>query len=106
MQNEKLDRIDLKILEILQKDGRISYQRLAEYIHLTPRPCQERVRKLEKAGIIKGYSAILQSANEVQTGIILQLQVALASQSGRAAQEAFEKEIRERNDILSSYNFV
>ncbi len=103
MQNDKLDRIDLKILEILQKDGRISYQRLAEYIHLTPRPCQERVRKLERAGIIKGYSAIIQSKNEVQTGIILQLQVALASQSGRAAQEAFEKEISGRNDILNCW---
>ena len=51
-----LDAIDLKILEILRKDGRITYQALSDKVHLTPRPCQERVRKLEAAGIIKGYT--------------------------------------------------
>ncbi len=95
----KLDRIDHKIIEILKIDGRISYQKLAELIHLTPRPCQERVRKLERAGIIRGYAALIEEETERATGIVLQLHVALASQSGRAAQVAFEAEIKQRPDI-------
>ncbi|SDL19172.1 transcriptional regulator, AsnC family [Modicisalibacter muralis] len=53
----KLDRYDLKILEILAKDGRITKSRLAEAISLSVSPCWERVRRLEKAGIIEGYGA-------------------------------------------------
>lgn len=53
----KLDRYDLKILEILATDGRITKSRLAEAINLSVSPCWERVRRLEKAGLIEGYSA-------------------------------------------------
>ncbi|MGC3874514.1 Lrp/AsnC family transcriptional regulator [Halomonas sp. GXIMD04776] len=53
----KLDRYDIKILEILAKDGRITKSRLAEAINLSVSPCWERVKRLEKAGIIEGYSA-------------------------------------------------
>lgn len=53
----KLDRYDFKILEILAKDGRITKSRLAEAINLSVSPCWERVRRLEKAGIIEGYGA-------------------------------------------------
>ncbi|WP_129141831.1 Lrp/AsnC family transcriptional regulator [Modicisalibacter coralii] len=53
----KLDRYDLKILDILARDGRITKSRLAEAINLSVSPCWERVRRLEKAGIIEGYSA-------------------------------------------------
>ncbi|GAB2802773.1 Lrp/AsnC family transcriptional regulator [Halomonas shantousis] len=57
----KLDRYDLKILEILAKDGRITKSRLAEAINLSVSPCWERVRRLEKAGIIEGYGARIDS---------------------------------------------
>ena len=52
-----LDKIDRKILEILQLDGRITNADLAEHVNLSPTPCLKRVRKLEDAGIIKGYKA-------------------------------------------------
>lgn len=55
----KLDRYDLKILEILSRDGRITKSKLAEAINLSVSPCWERVRRLEKAGIIEGYGARL-----------------------------------------------
>lgn len=99
----KLDRIDQKILEILRIDGRISYQKLADQIHLTPRPSQERVRRLERAGIITGYTAVIHEPATSAPGIILQLQIALSTQSGRAAQEAFENAIRQRCDVLSCW---
>ena len=53
----KLDRIDLKILETLQREGRIAKARLAERVGLSASPCWERLRRLEAAGYIAGYRA-------------------------------------------------
>ena len=53
----KLDRFDVKILSILSRDGRITKSKLAEAISLSVSPCWERVKRLEQAGIIEGYSA-------------------------------------------------
>ncbi|NJA04418.1 MULTISPECIES: Lrp/AsnC family transcriptional regulator [Methylomonas] len=55
----ELDRYDRQILTILQSDGRISNQELADRIGLSPSPCLRRVRVLEEAGLILGYRAIL-----------------------------------------------
>lgn len=99
----RLDRIDEQILAILKQEGRISYQKLAERVHLTPRPCQERVRKLEQAGYILGYTARLDEARLGGGNLILLLQVSLASQSGREAQRAFEEEVSQRPDVLSCW---
>ncbi|TAH11023.1 MAG: Lrp/AsnC family transcriptional regulator [Curvibacter sp.] len=55
----KLDRYDQQILEILQVDGRINNQDLADRIGLSPSPCLRRVRGLEESGLITGYRALL-----------------------------------------------
>jgi len=55
----KLDRYDRHILEVLQQDGRINNQDLAERIGLSPSPCLRRVRAMEEAGLILGYRALL-----------------------------------------------
>jgi Lrp/AsnC family leucine-responsive transcriptional regulator len=55
----KLDRYDQQILEILQLDGRINNQDLADRIRLSPSPCLRRVRALEESGLIAGYRAVL-----------------------------------------------
>ena len=52
-----LDRIDLRILARLQADGRMTNQELAEAVGLSPSPCLNRVRRLEKAGVISSYQA-------------------------------------------------
>ncbi len=54
-----LDRYNLNILKILQRDGRISNQALADRVGLSPSACLERVRKLEKQGLIRTYRAEL-----------------------------------------------
>jgi Lrp/AsnC family leucine-responsive transcriptional regulator len=54
-----IDRYDRQILQVLQEDGRISNQDLADRIGLSPSPCLRRVRALEEAGIIAGYRALL-----------------------------------------------
>lgn len=53
----KLDRINLKLLSVLQQEGRLSNQELAERIDLSPSACLERRRKLERDGVLRGYRA-------------------------------------------------
>jgi Lrp/AsnC family leucine-responsive transcriptional regulator len=55
----ELDRYDHQILRLLQENGRLSNQELADRIGLSPSPCLRRVRALEAAGIITGYRALL-----------------------------------------------
>ena len=55
----QLDRFDRQILQVLQQEGRISNQELADRIGLSPSPCLRRVRTLEEAGLIIGYRALL-----------------------------------------------
>ena len=54
-----IDRIDKKILTLLQHNGRISNVDLSKSVDLSPTPCLERVRRLEQQGLIKGYVALL-----------------------------------------------
>jgi DNA-binding Lrp family transcriptional regulator len=56
-QSMKLDRIDIKILHELQKNGRITNVELAELVSLSPSPCLMRVKRLQTEGYIEGYSA-------------------------------------------------
>jgi len=53
----KLDARDIKILSILQREGRITKTALAQRVNLSPSPCWERLKQLEKVGIIEGYGA-------------------------------------------------
>lgn len=57
--HSSLDRYDWHILEILQEDGRVSNQELAERIGLSPSPCLRRVKALEEQGFITGYRALV-----------------------------------------------
>jgi len=57
MASVKLDRIDQKILQILQQQGRITNQKLADQVSLSPSSCLQRVRRLETSGVIESYHA-------------------------------------------------
>jgi DNA-binding Lrp family transcriptional regulator len=63
----KLDRIDIKILSELQKNGRITNVELAELVNLSPSPCLMRVKKLQSEGYIISYSAQINVAKLGQT---------------------------------------
>lgn len=95
-----LDRYDLKILAALQQDGRIPFQRLSELVNLTPRPCLERVRRMEKAGIIQGYTAII-VLPEQQPGVVLLAQVALGEHGN--SQRKFAKMLEETPEVLDAW---
>lgn len=54
-----MDKIDRRILQELQRDGRLSNADLADRVGLTPSPCLRRVRQMEESGVIRGYRALL-----------------------------------------------
>lgn len=76
MKDGQLDDIDRKILRTLSQDGRISNQKLAETVNLSPTPCWHRVKALEDAGFINGYVAVLdQRALGVPDTVIIEVTV-------------------------------
>lgn len=81
-----LDRIDRHIVKILQTNGRMTYAELARQVGLSTTPCLERVKKLEKEGVIKGYVALL-DAKAVNAGMVVFVNVRLA----RHPQDIFDQ---------------
>ncbi len=77
----KLDRTDRMILEILQKDGRIAISELASKINLSTTPCSERVKRLERDGVIMGYYARL-SPELLERNLLVFLEIKLSAKSG------------------------
>ena len=73
---DSLDRIDRRLLALLQADGRLSVAELARRVHLSPTPCFERVRRLEREGYIRGYAADLDPA-KLGAGLIAFVEVQL-----------------------------
>ena len=82
----KMDRIDRRILEELQRDGSLTNLQLAERVGLSPSPCSRRVQKLEDAGIITGRATLL---NQKKLG--LDLTVIILISMDRHTPERFEK---------------
>ncbi len=76
-----LDRIDRMILDILQREGRIAISELASRVNLSTTPCSERVKRLERDGIIMGYYARLNPAF-VDRNLLVFLEIKLSAKSG------------------------
>ena len=76
----ELDRTDRRILECLQADGRISNVDLAKKVNLTPTPCIERVKRLERHGFILGYTAVL-DPQMVNAGLLVFIEIDLSHNS-------------------------
>ncbi|APZ44581.1 AsnC family transcriptional regulator [Acidihalobacter ferrooxydans] len=97
----RLDRYDLAILAALQRDGRMSKQKLSEAIHLSPTPCWERLKRLERDGLIRGYRAELAIGKLLDVAHFM-VEVTLS----RHRQEdfvRFEEEVESHAEILSCY---
>jgi len=84
-----LDRIDRKILALLRENGRITYQALSERVGLSPRPALERVRKLEAAGVIQSYTALIDPHLAGETVVALAEIAVEASRTARGPLERF-----------------
>ncbi len=88
---KSLDRIDYRILEILQHNGRITNVDLAEQVHLSPPPCLERVKRLEREGYIEKYVGIL-NPYKLNAGLLAFIQVTLHSTASKDL-EKFNKAV-------------
>ncbi|MCX2789342.1 leucine-responsive transcriptional regulator Lrp [Vibrio sp. Sgm 5] len=84
--SKELDRIDRNILNELQKDGRISYVELSKRVGLSPTPCLERVRRLERQGYITGYTALL-NPQFLDASLLVFVEITL----NRGAPDVFEQ---------------
>jgi Lrp/AsnC family leucine-responsive transcriptional regulator len=93
-QLHKLNRIDRNILRALQTDGRTSYAELARQVGLSTTPCKERVKRLERDGIIRGYQAIL-NPEAMDAALVVFVQIRL----NRTSQDIFEDFKRHAFDL-------
>ncbi|AMP07294.1 Lrp/AsnC family transcriptional regulator [Collimonas pratensis] len=75
-----LDVTDRKILAILQEDGRLSNQEVAERVNLSPSPCLRRIKQLEQAGVIRQYVALLEP-DKIGLGLLAYINVRLEKHS-------------------------
>lgn len=87
-----MDNIDRKILKTLQENGRMSITELSEIVNLSKTPCAERVRRLEKTGMIDGYRAAL-NAEALGLGYVTFVQVTL-EQTTTEILEKFNRAVR------------
>lgn len=97
----QLDAIDRAILRELQADGRLPNQALAQRVHLSPSACLRRVKQLEDAGLITGYTALLNAKALGQHGTSFTI-INLESMNTPTL-EAFEEAVRVMPEILDCY---
>ena len=97
----ELDRLDVKILEALQQNGRLSNVELSEVVHLSPSQCQRRRQKLEESGIIQRYVAQL-DPEKVGLGVMALVSVSLDKHSEKIAEE-FRAAIVEYPEVLECW---
>ena len=100
----ELDRLDLAILEHLQKNGRATTNELSEAVNLSPSPCHRRVKLLEEAGVIQRYVAIL-DPNKVGLPVNVFVTVKLALHSDDAM-GAFERAIANWPEVMEAYEMT
>ncbi len=99
-----IDDVDRKILRVLGGEGRISNLELAERIGLSPSACLRRVQELERAGVIKGFRAVLDPA-AMGVGFTAYVTVGLNAHT-KAAQEAFERAIARAEEVRECHNIT
>lgn len=96
-----LDRLDRRILEVLQQDGRIQNVDLARRVGLSPSPCLRRVRLLEEAGVIERYVALL-DASKIGAGFTVFARVWLTGQDEETVGN-FVEQIRSFPQVLECH---
>jgi Lrp/AsnC family leucine-responsive transcriptional regulator len=96
-----LDRIDRKILRLLQQHGRMTMAELAEQVGLSASPCTERVRRLEREAVILGYHAHIHP-HSLGQALLVFVEIRLSAKSGRIF-EAFKREVLQIPHVLECH---
>ena len=96
-----LDRYDRSILQILQREGRLTNSELADRVNLSESACLRRVRSLEASGLIEGYTALL---NQQKAGLGVNVFVSITlERQERADMAAFEQAVRTVPEVMECY---
>ena len=96
-----LNRVDRRLLEILQKDGRLSNLELASRVNLSPSACLRRVRALEDAGVIRSYAALV-DAKRIGLDLLAFVNVKLEKR-GRMPTDAFARAVKDWPEVLGCH---
>ncbi|MCG7624028.1 MULTISPECIES: Lrp/AsnC family transcriptional regulator [unclassified Epibacterium] len=96
-----LDQVDRRILEVLQKQGRISNAELSEAVNLSASACHRRVQRLESDGYIRNYVALL-DARKLGVPTTVFVEITLQTQADEVL-EAFEKAVARIPDVLECH---
>ena len=96
-----MNRTDRRLLEILQRDGRLTNLELASRVNLSPSACLRRVRALEEAGVIRSYAALL-DAKRVGLGLLAFVNVKLEKR-GRMPTDAFARAVKDWPEVLACH---
>ena len=99
---EKLDYIDIDILNKLQKNAHLTVKELAARVHLSPSPTFERQKRLEREGYIERYMAVV-NPQKVDDGIIVLCNIRLRQHTQKLIQE-FMDEVQSIKEITECYN--
>ena len=97
----ELDRLDRKILDALQRNGRITMTELGEQIGLSTSPCAERVRRLERQGVITGYHARV-NPQAIGKTLLVFVEITLTAKSGEVF-EAVRREMLGLPDVMECH---
>ena len=101
-ENYTLDEKDLSILRLLQKDAKLSVRDISTRINLSPTPTHERIKRLEKSGIIKEYTAVL-DRKKVNKGMMVVCMIALNAHNKKVATQ-FIEEVSKLKEVVEFYN--
>ena len=104
MNQQALDRIDRRIVDALQRDGRLANNELAAQVNLSPSPCLRRVRSLEEAGVIKRYVALVDPA-KVGLNMLAYVTVKL-EKKGQMPAEDFASAVNTWSEVTECYSMT
>ncbi len=99
-----MDRFDERILQELQRDGRISNVELSERVGLSPSATLRRVQELERSKVIKGYRAVLDKS-QLEVGFIAYVSIGLGSHT-KESQLSFEEHVRFAKEVVECHNIT
>ena len=95
------DRIDLKILDLLQRNGRMSVTEVGEQVGLSTSPCSERIKRLERQGLITGYHARVDAA-QLGKPLLVFIEITLSQKSPQVF-ETVRREVGLMPDVLECH---
>ncbi|TJZ82878.1 Lrp/AsnC family transcriptional regulator [Paracoccus hibiscisoli] len=98
----QIDAVGAQILTLLQEDGRMSNARLAEHLGMSETPCWRRLKRLEEAGVIEGYQAVL-NRRKLGLGVMAFVQLR-CSEHDQAAMAEFQRIVQTTPNILACHN--